>query len=315
MPHSMQLLQFWNLRPARPRPEIQLAGSPERCRHRLVVEDSSGGLWVLESIHKKQVARREHIGVLLDNLAARLAFVNPYRRTNEGGFVLLHKETAWQLAAYLPHEGLPRPAYLHSKGHGISLACCLKELSTASRELHIIPEEADFDLPAYISALLHGLKQQQPQIATRAENAASALQPLLHAWPTLPRGFCHGDCHPLNALWRQGRVAALIDWEFCGLRPRLYDLATCLGCVGIEDPAALGEDFAKGFIEEVRKDFLQGADASLLPELLLGVRFGWLAEWLRHKDGPLIDLELDFMEILAQRMDGLRRLWRLPGGE
>jgi len=39
-------------------------GSPERCLHRLVVEDSHGAPWLLERLGPRQAARREAIGLL-----------------------------------------------------------------------------------------------------------------------------------------------------------------------------------------------------------------------------------------------------------
>jgi len=38
---------------------------------------------------------------------------------------------------------------------------------------------------------------------------------------------------------------ALIDWEFCGLRPEMYDAALVVGCLGMEDPRSLTGDLVK----------------------------------------------------------------------
>jgi Ser/Thr protein kinase RdoA (MazF antagonist) len=35
-----------------------------------------------------------------------------------------------------------------------------------------------------------------------------------------PEGWVHGDFHPLNVLYRDGRLVAMIDWDRLGVRPR-----------------------------------------------------------------------------------------------
>lgn len=37
--------------------------------------------------------------------------------------------------------------------------------------------------------------------------------------PSGPWGWTHGDFQPLNVLWRQGTVAAVLDWDRLGVRP------------------------------------------------------------------------------------------------
>ena len=51
--------------------------------------------------------------------------------------------------------------------------------------------------------------------------------------------FCHGDYHPLNILWDEKKIMAVIDWEFTGYKPFLYDAANMLGCLGMEHPETL----------------------------------------------------------------------------
>jgi len=305
---SLQLLEYWGLTPGRLLRDIELAGSPQRCRKRVVVQDAAGGLWILEQLLPGQAGRRARIARALEALAPEFPLAPAYRRTLKGEGVLASQGRSWQLAPFVQHEELPRPAYLHEAGMGASLGDCLAQLRRAAA---LVPAEASgplFDLPGYIRELLHTLRERRPDVAYRAEAAAAALAPLEAAWDTLPRAFCHGDCHPLNALWSHGRVVALIDWEFCGPRPRLYDLATCLGCVGVEDPAALGGRFARGLLEGSGEPGDEEA-GELLPELVLALRFGWLSEWLRNDDEPMVTLELDYMELLASNLGRLRGVW------
>ena len=43
--------------------------------------------------------------------------------------------------------------------------------------------------------------------------------------------FAHGDYHPLNVIWTKAGIAAVIDWEFSGLKPEMYDAAILVGCL------------------------------------------------------------------------------------
>ncbi len=308
---ALKLLPQWGLEPGRFRPEISLPGSPERCLKRFALADAQGDVWILEQLRPSQAEARQRLGLLLDVLATELDFVVAYRRTQSGGFVLPAERGYWQLAPYVTHEPLPRPQYLESPARGASMGRCLVRLQQAGAQAPPELLDRSLNLPQYVRDLVLKTEHHAPSVYARGIVLAEGLAPLWEAWSALPLGFCHGDSHPLNALWNEAQVTALIDWEFCGLRPRLYDLATCLGCVGIEEPPALKRGFAGGLVAAVREEFLAGADAKLLPELLLALRFAWLSEWLRHKDAALVALELDYMELLARSLDRLREVWGL----
>jgi len=42
----------------------------------------------------------------------------------------------------------------------------------------------------------------------------------------LPRVVCHHDIYPPNVIRREGLPAALVDWDFAGPAPRVYDVAS-----------------------------------------------------------------------------------------
>jgi Ser/Thr protein kinase RdoA (MazF antagonist) len=115
----------------------------------------------------------------------------------------------------------------------------------------------------------------------------------------LPTGFCHGDFHPLNIIWGNTEIRAVIDWEFCGTKPETYDLANLLGCLGMEDPQSLDGPFAGQLIQRLRKaGIFSDTSWQALPDLMLAIRFAWLSEWLRKNDRPMIRLEADYMALL-----------------
>lgn len=117
----------------------------------------------------------------------------------------------------------------------------------------------------------------------------------------LPMGFCHGDFHPLNIIWGKSDIRAVIDWEFCGIKPEIYDLANLLGCLGMEDPRSLTGPFAGRLLHWLKQArCFKDASWRALPDLILAIRFAWLSEWLRKKDRPMIRLEADYLALLLK---------------
>ena len=85
-------------------------------------------------------------------------------------------------------------------------------------------------LPAGIASLVVGL---QPLLTALGAGALLGEKVLPRQWAGLVLGF-GGVGLPLRAL---------IDWEFAGARPRLYDAANCIGCAGFEHPSGLVRGF------------------------------------------------------------------------
>jgi len=130
---------------------------------------------------------------------------------------------------------------------------------------------------------------------------------------TLPVAFCHGDYHPLNIIWQGDAIAAVIDWEFCGIKAEIYDAANLIGCIGMEHPSGLTDKLSIAFITHMREmSSISDRSWSLFPEFVIALRCAWLAEWLRTKDGEMIDLEETYMNLLIEHIDRLRGAWELP---
>ncbi|MCK7479554.1 MAG: hypothetical protein M0C28_21090 [Candidatus Moduliflexus flocculans] len=66
----------WSL--GRLRPDLPLAGSPERCLERIGAEDAQGRLWVVGKHDPETAARKEEIAAAAAFLAARLPEVKPW---------------------------------------------------------------------------------------------------------------------------------------------------------------------------------------------------------------------------------------------
>ena len=129
----------------------------------------------------------------------------------------------------------------------------------------------------------------------------------------MPVAFCHGDLHPLNVIWGPGDIRAVIDWEFCGLKPAVYDLANLIGCVGIEEPQALGGMLVHTAITRLMDEGALDENCwAHLPPFVVAVRLAWLSEWLRQRDGGMIELEHRYLRLLIDHQEALYDSWCIP---
>ncbi|EGB15884.1 aminoglycoside phosphotransferase [Pseudodesulfovibrio mercurii] len=310
------LLSLWGLPPGRQRTDIVLPGSPERCLSRRALEDGRGRIWMLETLRPGQFERRERIGRALDGLSRAGLPVPAYLAGPDGRFVVEHDGRYLQLSPYVPGDPLPQPEFIEDGARGESLGaflCRLREVSGTVREFD---DEPPFVLEAYVNELLTLMAERRPDLHRDLIPVLPALAPLFEAWPGLTTALCHGDFHPLNVIWHGRAAVAVIDWEFAGIRPCLFDAANCLGCVGIEDPHALVRGLAPALLHTLRRGLCLDRDAfALLPELLLGLRFAWMSEWLRRKDEEMIGIEVHYMRLLANSLDTLLPAWQKLLGE
>jgi len=233
-----------------------------------------------------------------------------------GRFAVEHDDAHYQLSPYVPGDPLPQPEFIEDEDRGASLGSFVASLRKGSRNIQEFHNEPVFILEDYINELLGVIGTRRPEINEILLPVLPALIPLFEAWPSLPHTLSQGDFHPLNIIWKGHDVAAVIDWEFAGMRPALFDVANCLGCVGIEDPPALVRGLSAGLLRTLREaDCLDETSLSLLPELILGLRFAWMSEWLRRKDTEMAEMELRYMRLLANSIDTLLPAWKKVLGE
>jgi homoserine kinase type II len=120
----------------------------------------------------------------------------------------------------------------------------------------------------------------------------------------LPVCFCHGDPHPVIVLWGADGIRAVIDWEFSGLRPLVYDAALIIGCVGAEARGALDGAFLEAFRRRLgEREAFAPEFAKLLPLFTVAQRFAWLSEWLRRDDREMVEFECFYMNLLRRRKE------------
>lgn len=313
------ILEPWGIRPGRERIDIAVAGSPERSATRHVVEDAAGGLFLLESLEPATVPRKAEIARALSALSGRLPEVLPYLPTRNGGFIAEGNGRPWRVSRFVAGVPLDRPGYAFEGWRGTVLADVLVRLGAAAREAGpaLLPDDGSaFSLPDFIRDLASKLEARRADIASRVRPALDRLEgELFAALPAWPLTFSHGDFHPLNIIWSRDGVRAVIDWEFCGPRPALYDAAVLVGCLGMEEPRSLTGDCVVRLVERLAAgaDFPSAAWTGFL-DLVLAVRFAWLSDWLRRCDAEMVDLETVYIDLLLENRSALLAAWGLPAG-
>ncbi len=294
------------------RPDLPLAGSPERTVWRSVVESSDNRLFVLEKIPSKLFGRKRRIAGVLHKLSELgLQQVAPYLPDVGGEFIPLIGHGLWQLCPYVGGVVLDRPAYVMDGWRGDAVAEFLVRLHAICSKNPEALETPVFSVTGYTQKLFATLSQRNKIVAERYRPFLDHLE--RQRFPVedqIPTHFCHGDLHPINIIWGKKSIRAVIDWEFCGTKPETYDLANLLGCIGIEDPQSLGGPFVHRLISRLRKSGVFSDESwDALPDLVLAVRFAWLSEWMRKNDQPMIRLEADYMTLLLEHRQDLKSIF------
>jgi homoserine kinase type II len=302
----------WGIAFARLRKDLCLAGSPERTAWRSVVETTDQRLFVLERIPSKSYGGKRRIAALLQQLSDRgLQQVIAYLPDAGGEFIHLINHGLWQLCPYVGGVVLERPAYAMDGWRGVAVADFLTRFIVASRQSPMAWEPSPFSIATFTLDLFTTLSGRNPDVADRYRPFVAHLKK--HLFPVvegLPPGFCHGDVHPINIIWGERSIRAVIDWEFCGIKPEIYDLANLLGCLGMEDPQSLGGPFVHRLVGRLRRSQIFSDESwDALPDLMLAVRFAWLSEWMRNNDRPMIRLEADYMALLVEHRKDLKAMF------
>lgn len=302
----------WSLDALTVRGDLAISGSPERSEFRCVVECADRRLVVLESIRDRDRDRKQAIIDRLGFLARNgLSRVNPYLRSPDGRQIVELEGHLWQASPFVPGVPLDRPAYAFDGRRGKLMAQVLLELRHASQGLPDALAEKPFSILSYIDTLTAQIRVREPAVFEKLVPVLSFLKKRLTPMhDLLPVAFCHGDYHPLNMIWSEDGLRAVIDWEFCGAKPEMYDAALLIGCIGIEDPDALAGALVRDFIRALKAARVySGASWRVLVEMAVAIRFAWLAEWLRAEDTEMIELETVYLHLLMDHADDLMAFW------
>ena len=300
-----QVLNCWRMDLKQLRSDIDIQGSPERCLFRTVAEAQEGGLFLLEQLLPHTTERKAVIAQHLSRLGRANFPVAAYRQGCNGKTIQFWNNRYWQLSPYVQGMVLNRETYWREAWRGRELARFLIALHHGTKFWPV--QEPVFSLPEYIHGLLETIREQAPGLMPGLQPASDFLERTLYpVYTSLPVSFSHGDPHPLNTIWGEDRILCVIDWEFCGWKPLLYDAALVAGCIGSEAPEAAGEAFVTAFVGTLERERVFREQLALLPVFTLALRFAWLSEWLRRSDTAMIDFELFYMQRLlaACRQNG-----------
>ncbi|MFN2436872.1 MAG: phosphotransferase enzyme family protein [Desulfotignum sp.] len=292
------------------RTDIEIQGSPERALSRVVMEDTLGRRFLVEQFDQKKWALRDRVARAVDFLFARgLTRVVPYQKSVHGEFLPFFNGSCFQVSVFLDGTFLKRPEYLSSSAMGKNTARFLSRMARSATGLERHISFPRFSIKNYIHDLFRTMKIHDPPVHDRFLPMLDFLETeFMPAHDRLPLCFCHGDLHPLNIIWDRDEIRAVIDWEFAGIKPDLYDAANFVGCAGIENPNGLGMDMVMTFVTDLhRTNVISDMGWRFFPEYVLALRFAWLSEWLRKKDHEMIDLEHAFMQILVDHMPDIKQ--------
>jgi len=310
----MNILDAWDLELKRIRADLPIAGSPERCEFRTVVETRSAELFIVEGLPPASIPHKRRVSAALGHLARQdVDSIRPYRRNREGDLITRRRGRHWQVAEYISGTPLDRPAYVFEGWRGPALADFLISLRRRAGEVPGYDIASPFSIVRFIHDMNRRMQEHDPGIARRVRPAREyVLNALSPHHDRLSVAFCHGDFHPLNVIWSRDGILAVIDWEFCGFKPEIYDAAMLVGCAGMEDPRSLTGDLVVGFLERLRKSSLLGEESlKIFFEYTLALRFAWLSEWLRQPDPEMVDLECVYIGLLLENHARLSHAWGL----
>jgi len=306
-----ELAERWGIAVVGFRPDLIPAGSPERTIFRAVIADEGDGLFVLERISPQNRRIKMRILRSLEYLARKgMHGIVPYVSGRDGRYIQEFGGGLWQLAPFVRGVALDRERYLHDEWRGDVLAEFLIELRDRSRELPFFSGEAPFSLKKYIQTLVLRVEEHRPDIFPRVRRTLAFLETnFMDVHDEFPLGFNHGDYHPLNIIWGADDLKAVIDWEFAGMKPEIYDVANMVGCLGMEHPSSLAGGLAVSFIRAMRdRGGFAERSWTCFSDFVVALRFAWLSEWLRKDDAEMVALELDYMDLLIEHRDRLRSL-------
>jgi homoserine kinase type II len=302
----------WNIKFERVCEDIDIQGSPERTLSRVVIEDKKSNLYLLEKFSRGRFFLRKNVARAIEFLADNgLNQALLCKKSKFGEFLPIYRDACFQLSPFLDSTELRRPDYLSSSEIGQNFALFLIRQNEASENMQTRIFFAPFSIKEYIYKIFSEMKIHDIDIHKKYLPFLEFLEKeFMENHDSLPLAFAHGDLHPLNIIWDHNEIKAVIDWEFAGYKPDMYDAANLVGCAGIEDPEGLGMPMVMTFIKTLKeKGIISKQGWDMFPEYILALRFAWLSEWLRKKDEQMLDLEACYLDILMNNMNRLKKTW------
>ena len=299
------VLAQWGLDGAVELPDAICGGSPNRVNARWAV-GKDGSAFVLESLLAAKAGSRMRQASFLAELARHgCSRINPWLPSISGQFGIHFGGVFWQLRRFANGDLTLPDSYSGDSWRGDALANFLLELRDKSSSLM---DDTPFLLSTYIPKVMHSIHHRNPALHEDLLPIQRELAPFLESEASFPKAFCHGDYHPQNIVWSNQGISAVIDWEFCGMKTAMYDLATLLGCIGMDCPENFSGNLVTTLVRRLH-DAGWGARESWrwLPECIAASRIAWMREWCFMDNRDLMVQELDYIWLLLDNRDLLCR--------
>jgi homoserine kinase type II len=300
----------WNIEFQKERHDLNISGSPERTEFRIVIQDKKNDLFILEQICKDLYKHKLLICKTLDYLNKRgLEKIQPYLKNKYDEYLSEINSEYWQLIPFIQKIPLKRPNYVFDHWRGEVLTDFLLDLWKYGKNISYFDKNNPFDLRQYFLDITYKMQEYNKKEYDKLKKCIRYIKnDFLNIYYDLPILFCHGDYHPLNIIWSKNNIKSVIDWEFLGYKTEIYDIANLLGCIGIEEPTSLINDLAKSFIYNIKKsNIISKISFEYLLDFIITLRFAWLSEWFRKKDYEMINLEIDYMNLLIDKKDIIKK--------
>lgn len=299
-----EVLKKWSLELADIVDE-NIPGSPERASDRFVVTDIGNKKFIVEKHHFWNKDRKTKIAKNIRKIKeSGLNTCQPYLISDNEVAVEEFSNRCWMVQPFVDNDPILRPEYLDNEKMGRSCAKLLTDLKSFQKaDLYETVE--GFDLKRHTEEFIEKIEDSRHirrDITRIIQRVRGDYLPKLSS---VEKVFSHGDLHPVNILWENSEVKVLIDWEFSGFRHEFTDVANLVGCLGFEHPSAFQRGFYLSLIDELDKnDYFSKEVRENLFLYVFGFRFSaWLNEWHKKNLGDMVELELDYLEILLDVLD------------
>jgi len=142
--------------------------------------------------------------------------------------------------------GLDNVSLCYDRWRGRAAAESLLSLKDALSRTPQETSEPVFSVWAFGLEFIERLRRHRPEFVNEIEDVLSFVRERYAPCEAeLTTGYCHGDFHPMNVVWGESDILKLIDWEFCGPKPELYDVALMAGCFAMENPEGLTGELSR----------------------------------------------------------------------